>query len=54
MTTKQKNLWINENYDRINLLVPRGMKAKLQSYAKEKHQSMIQVINRAIEREMNQ
>lgn len=45
---KAQNKWIANNYDRINLTVPKGDKEVLQAHAQEQGESLNKFINRAI------
>ena len=47
--SRQKNQWISENLDRINLTVEKGKKEVLKSYAKNNGESLNGFINRAID-----
>ena len=47
--SKNKNKWISENLDRINLTVEKGKKGALQTYAKSNGESLNGFINRAID-----
>ena len=46
--TAYKNKFISENYDRINLTMPKGSKAVLQAHASKTGESVNSFINRAI------
>lgn len=46
--TDYKNKWQKENVDRVNLIMPKGQKAKIQDYAKSRGESLSGFINRAI------
>ncbi len=50
--TEYKNNWQKENYDRINLTVPKGRKAAIQAHAAEHGESVNAFIARAIEETM--
>lgn len=50
--TEYKNNWQKENYDRINLTVPKGRKAAIQAHAAERGESVNAFIARAIEETM--
>lgn len=50
--TEYKNNWQKENYDRINLTVPKGRKAAIQAHAVEHGESVNAFIARAIEETM--
>ncbi len=45
---KAQNKWIANNYDRINLTVPKGDKEVLQAHAQTQGESLNKFINRAI------
>lgn len=45
---KAQNKWIANNYDRINLTVPKGDKEMLQAHAQAQGESLNKFINRAI------
>lgn len=47
---KSVNKYIQKNYDRINLTLPRGKKAELQEYAQANGESVNAFIARAIEK----
>lgn len=49
---KYQNRFINENYDRINLTVPKGYKSVLKEKAAEAGESVNEYINRAIKQRM--
>ena len=49
---KSVNKYIQKNYDRINLTLPRGKKAEIQEHAQSKGESVNAFIARAIERTM--
>lgn len=46
--TDYKNKWQKENVDRVNLIMPKGQKVKIQDYAKSRGESLSGFINRAI------
>ena len=46
--TDYKNKWQKEYVDRVNLIMPKGQKAKIQDYAKSRGESLSGFINRAI------
>ena len=46
---KYKNTFISENYDRINLTVPKGKKEQIQHYAAALRESVNGFINEAID-----
>ena len=50
-TVKRQNEWIKENYDRINLTIPKGKKEVIKKYAKECGMSVNQLIWNLIEKE---
>lgn len=50
--TAYKNKFISENYDRVNLTVPKGMKEKITEHAKNHSESVNGFINRAIQETM--
>ena len=45
---KSVNKYIQKNYDRINLTLPRGKKAEIQEHARAKGESVNAFITRAI------
>ena len=45
---KSVNKYIQKNYDRINLTLPRGKKAEIQEHAQAKGESVNAFITRAI------
>lgn len=47
-----KNAWNAKAYDRINLTVPKGRKAEIQSHAEAQGQSVNGFINSAIDEKM--
>ena len=47
-SAESKNKWIKENYDRINLTVPKGYKEIIQEAAKQNGESVNAYINRLI------
>lgn len=49
---KAQNKWIANNYDRINLTVPKGDKEALQAHAQAQGESLNKFINRAISEQM--
>ena len=49
---KAANEYIDSNYDRINLTVPKGRKAAIQAHAAEHGESVNAFIARAIEETM--
>jgi len=44
-SAKVRNRWNRENYFRIQVTVPKGMRAEIQSYAKEKNTTVNYLIN---------
>ena len=46
--TEYKNKWQKQNVDRVNLIMPKGQKEKIQEYAKARGESLSGFINRAI------
>lgn len=44
-----RNQWISENYDRVNLLLPKGQKLELQTFAASLDKSLNAFIQEAIE-----
>lgn len=48
-STASKNKWNSENYDRVNLTMPKGQKDKLKNHAEQQGESLNGFINRAIE-----
>ena len=51
---KAVNKYMKENYDRINLLLPKGKKAIIQDYAASHGESVNGFINRAVDEAMAQ
>lgn len=49
---KAVNKYMKENYDRINLLLPKGKKAVIQDYAAAHGESVNGFINRAVDEAM--
>ena len=49
---KAVNKYMKENYDRINLLLPKGKKAVIQDFAAAHGESVNGFINRAIDEAM--
>ena len=49
---KAQNKWIANNYDRINLTVPKGDKEVLQAHAQAQGESLNKFINRAIDEQI--
>lgn len=47
-----KNEFINKNYDRVNLTMPKGKKEVIKSHAQAKGESVNSFINRAIDETM--
>ena len=52
--TAYQNKYIAKTYDRINLVVPKGEKARIKSHADECGESVNAFINRAIQNQMEQ
>lgn len=50
--TAYKNDFIAKNYDRVNLTVPKGDKAKIAAHADKRKESVNGFINRAIKETM--
>lgn len=50
---KYQNEFIKQNYDRINLTVPKGKKEKIREAAKAAGKSVNEYINSAIDNYMN-
>lgn len=50
--TAYKNKFLAENYDRINLTVPKGQKEKIKAHAESKGKSVNGYINDLIEADM--
>lgn len=50
--TKYKNKYITENYDRINLTVPKGEKANIEAFAKKQGKSINGYLNDLIRKDM--
>jgi predicted HicB family RNase H-like nuclease len=46
---KAVNKYMRENYDRINLTMPKGKKAELQTHAQSRGESLNSFVNRAID-----
>lgn len=46
---KAVNKYMKENYDRVNLTMPKGKKAEIQAYAAKKNESVNAFINRAVD-----
>lgn len=49
---KAVNKYMKENYDRVNLTMPKGKKEKVSSYAQEHGKSLNGYINEAIDEKM--
>lgn len=47
-STKAKNKYNTENYDRINIAIPKGEKEKIKAHAEKMGESVNAFINRAI------
>ena len=52
--SKDKNAWISENLDRINLTVKKGKKDVIRAHAEGRGESVNALINRAIEATLEQ
>ena len=52
--SKDKNVWISENLDRINLTVKKGKKDVIRAHAEGRGESVNAFINRAIEATLEQ
>lgn len=52
-TPEEVNAYNREHYERISLFVPKGEKAGLKRYAKERGESLNGFINRAIREAMD-
>ncbi|MCR5135677.1 MAG: hypothetical protein K6C12_01065 [Oscillospiraceae bacterium] len=52
--SRQKNQWISENLDRINLTVVKGKKELIRAHAEGRGESVNAFINRAIESALEQ
>lgn len=50
---KAVNKYMKENYDRINLTVPKGKKDKIKEHAESRGESVNAFINRAIDETIN-
>jgi predicted HicB family RNase H-like nuclease len=46
---KAVNKYIKNNYDRVNLMLPKGKKAELQDHAAAREESLNGFVNRAID-----
>lgn len=51
-STRAKNKYNAENYDRISLSVPKGKKETIKNYAESKNESLNGFINRAVDEAM--
>lgn len=51
-STKAKNKYNAENYERIALVVPKGKKEKIKAYADSKGESINGFVNKAIDKAM--
>ena len=49
---KAVHKYVKENYDRLNISVPKGRKAELQEHAQQHGESLNGFVNRAIDHEM--
>lgn len=47
-STASKNKWNTENYDRVNLTMPKGQKDIIKAHAEQQGESLNGFINRAI------
>ena len=52
--SKDKNVWILKNLDRINLTVKKGKKDVIRAHAEERGESVNAFINRAIDKMINE
>ncbi len=50
--TEYKNQWQRENYDRINLTVPKGKKEIIKAHSETQGESVSAFINRAVDETM--
>ena len=50
--TEYKNQFIAENYDRVNLTVPKGKKDVIKAHAEQRGEKVNTFINRAIDETM--
>lgn len=51
---KATNKWIKNNYDRVNLMLPKGKKEKIKEYAEARGESVNGFINRIIDEAMEE
>lgn len=51
---KAVNKYMKENYDRVNLTMPKGKKEQVQAYAEQHGESLNGFINRAVDEAMKQ
>lgn len=51
-STRAKNKYNAENYDRISLSVPKGKKDKIKAFAESKGESLNGYVNRVIDEDM--
>lgn len=51
---KAVNKYMKNNYDRINLVMPKGKKEVIQSHAAQRGESVNAYINRAIDKAMSE
>ena len=51
-SAKSKNQWNSQNYDRINLMLPKGMKERVRVLAEARGESVNGFIKRAIEAQL--
>lgn len=50
---KAVNKYMKENYDRVNLTMPKGKKEAVQTHAAQRNESVNAFINRAIDEAMD-
>ena len=50
--TEYKNQWQKENTDRVNLVMPKGKKERVQEHARSRGESLSGYINRVIDEAM--
>ena len=53
-TTKAKNKYNAKAYDRLNIVVPKGRKASIQTHAEAQGESLNGFVNRAIDSQIEQ
>jgi len=51
---KAVHKYVKENYDRLNISVPKGRKAELQEHAQQRGESLNGFVNRAIDNQVEQ